>query len=257
VRRIACLVGLALAASTSVAAAPVSAASQPVVGFHIPAHAHAGKATPVTWHASGVGSGSVVLQGYNRPNWVTFRHLHGSKGSTTIPKEPIGIYDFRIAVYNHAGRLVTAKGHKLHVFGSVSWKTLFRNGSAENPGQYGSFNYVFRFFSNEVDYNALKVSNSPCDRVHIRYIPGTTNPNERVNNPSVVTAKLGRHNESTITHTSAPQQLAKIDASVPLNQSWSINLSEPGNGSRILNWYFNGTADCDQNLISSYNANQG
>ncbi len=256
-RRIACLLGLALATSTSLAAVPVSAASQPDVGFKIPAHAHAGKATPLTWHAAGVGNDSVVLQGLNGKTWQTFRHLHGAKGSTTIPKEPIGIYDIRIAVYNHSGRLVTAKGHKLHVFGKVSWKTLFRNGSAEHPGQYGSFNYVFRFFSNEVDYNALKVSNSPCDSVHIRYIPGTNNPNERVNNPSVVTVKLGRHNESTITKTSAPQTLAKIHASVPLNESWSINLSEPGNGSRLLTWYFNGSADCDQTLISNYNANQG
>jgi hypothetical protein len=236
---------------------PVSAASQPDVGFHIPAHAHAGKPTPLTWHASGVGSDTVVLQGRNGQTWNTFHHCHGSKGSTTIPKEPVGIYDIRIAVYSHSGKLVTAKGHKLHVFGSVSWKALFRNGSSEHPGQYGSFNYVFRFFSNEVDFNALKVSGSPCDYVHIRYIPGTDNPNERVNNPSEGTVKLGRHNESTITKTTPPQTEGKINASVPLGKSWSINLSEPGNGSRLLTWYFNGTADCDQNLISSYNANQG
>ena len=114
-RRIASLTGLALVASMSLAAVPVSAASQPVVGFKIPAHAHAGKATPVRWHAFGVGSDKVVMQGLNGHTWETFRTLHGSKGKTTIPKEPIGIYDIRIAVYNHARRLGTAKVPKPHV----------------------------------------------------------------------------------------------------------------------------------------------
>ncbi|MGN6474617.1 MAG: hypothetical protein ACTHK4_13350, partial [Mycobacteriales bacterium] len=151
-RRIASLTGLALIASMSLTAVPVSAASQPDVGFKIPAHAHAGKPTPLTWHASGVGSDKVVLQGLNGNTWEKFRTLHGSKGSTTIPKEPIGIYDIRIAVYNRAGRLVTAKGHKLHVFGKVSWKRLFSKATPIDSGTYGSFSYVFRFFSNDVDY---------------------------------------------------------------------------------------------------------
>lgn len=255
-RRIAALLGLMLAAATLVAALPAGAAGQPDVGFKVPAHAHAHKVTNVRWHASGVSSSeSVVMQGLNGRTWETFRHLHGTSGTTTIPGQPVGIYDFRIAVYSSSGSLITATGHKLHVFGTVSWGKLFQTPTNQR-GTYGSFRYVFQFFSNEVDYTALKVSGSPCDHVSIRYIPGTGNPNEQVNNPSEATVMLGRHGESTITRTTPPQTIGKLSASVPLGKSWSVNLSEPGNGGRLLTWYFNGKADCDQQRITTYQYNQ-
>ncbi|MGN6474488.1 MAG: hypothetical protein ACTHK4_12685, partial [Mycobacteriales bacterium] len=222
--------------------------------FKIPAHAHAGKPTPLTWHATGVGSDKVVLQGLNGHTWEKFRTLHGSKGSTTIPKEPIGIYDIRIAVYNHAGRLVTAKGHKLHVFGKVSWKRLFSKATPNDSGTYGSFSYVFRFFSNDVDYNALKISNNPCSSVHVEYIPGTQNPNEHVSGEGTV--MIGRHGESSVTSQAAAQTVGRSHASLPVGKTWSVNLSEPGNGTRTFTWYFNGSGICDQTVITTFQANQ-
>jgi hypothetical protein len=256
VRKIVCLIGLAAAASTAIAASPVSAAGTPHVGFKVPAHAHAGKPTTVRWHASGVGNKTVVLQGYNgnTKTWGTFHHLHGAKGKTTIPAQPIGIYDFRIAVFDHSGKLVKAKGHKLHVFGKVKWSKLFPPNTRPTGGEYGNFNYVFTFFSNQVDFTALKVRRNPCSSVSIRYIPGTENPNESVG--GIGTVKIGRHNRSTITDQAAAQHLGKVHAKLPVGATWTINLSEDGTGSRLYTWYFNGTAVCDQPTITSYSYNQ-
>ncbi|HVT21293.1 MAG TPA: hypothetical protein VHE57_07900 [Mycobacteriales bacterium] len=252
------LLGLAAAASTTLAAAPVSAAGTPDIGFKVPAHAHANKPTKVHWHASGVGHKTVVLQGYNGNTkiWGTFRHLHGSKGKTKIPAEPIGIYDFRIAVFDHAGKLITAKGHKLHVFGKVKWKTLFKSPLADGGNYDGRFPYVFRFFSNDVDYTALKVTDNPCTSVHIRYIPGADpeSPNQSLS--GIGTVKIGRHGRSSVQSQAAAQQEGKSHAALTLGKTWSINVSEDGAGSRIYNWYFNGTAVCDQTRITGFNTNQ-
>lgn len=252
-RRIVCLLGTVVAASTSLSVTTANAAGTPDIGFKVTAHAHANKPTTVHWHADNRGADTIVMQGYNAGTWETFRHLHGTKGTTTIPKEPIGIYDFRIAAYDHAGKLVTAKGHKLHVFGAVKWKTLFQP-PKNDSGSYGGFHYVFRFFSNDVDYTALKVTSNPCSSVHVEYIPGTENPNESVGGEGTV--KIGRHGRATVTSQTAAQHLGKVSASLPVGKSWSINLSEPGNGTRLFNWYFNGTAVCDQTRITSYSYNQ-
>ncbi|HWC36512.1 MAG TPA: hypothetical protein VG650_17020 [Mycobacteriales bacterium] len=254
-RRIVPLLGLALAASTALIAVPVSAAGTPDLGLKVPAHAHANKPTTVSWHARNRGSDTVVLQGYNgnTQSWGTFRHLHGTSGKTTFPAEPIGIYDFRIAAYSHSGKLVTAVGRKLHVFGTVKWKTLFQPPKSQ-AGTYGSFHYVFSFFSNEVDYTALKVSDNPCSSVHIEYIPGTENPNESVGGEGTV--KVGRHGRSTVTSQAAAQHVGTVNASLPVGKSWTVNLSEPGNGTRLFTWYFNGTAVCDQTRVTTYSYNQ-
>ena len=255
-RKLVSLLGLAIAASTSLVVGTASAAGTPDIGFSVPAHAHANKATSVHWHASGVGNKSVVLQGYNGndKSWGTFRHLHGASGKTTIPREPVGIYDFRIAVFDHSGNLVTAKGHKLHVFGKVKWSSLFSKAPRQERGDYGSFHYVWTFFSNDVNYTALKVTSNPCSSVHVEYIPGTDNPNESVGGEGTV--KIGRHGRSTITSQAAAQHIGKVNASLPVGKSWTINLSEPGNGTRLFTWYFNGTGICDQKVITTYSYNQ-
>lgn len=254
-RRIACLLGLAVAASTTLAATPVSAAGTPTLGLKVPAHAHAGKPTRVRWHASNVGSDSLVMQGYNSGTWETFRHLHGSFGTTTIPAEPIGIYDFRIAAYKKSGSLDTAVGRKLHVFGRVSWKSLFQT-PKNDSGDYRGFHYVYSFFSNDVDYTALKVTGNYCSSIHIEYIPGNDPSQENEPISGEGTLKIGRHGESTITSTDAAQHLGKVSASLPYRKDWSVNLSEPGNGTRLFTWYVNGSGICDQTRITSYAYNQ-
>jgi hypothetical protein len=237
-------------------AVPVSAAGTPDIGFKVPAHAHANKPTTVRWHARGVGSKSVVLQGYNGndKSWGTFRHLHGDSGRTTIPSQPIGIYDFRIAVFDHSGKLVAAKGHQLHVFGKVRWSKLFPSPPRAQGGQYGSFNYVFQFFSNDVNYAALKVTRNPCSSVRFSYIPGTENPNESVG--GVGTVLLSRHGRSAVKSEAAAQHMGKVHASLPLGKTWTIHVGEDGAGSRLYTWYFNGTAICDQQRITTYSYNQ-
>lgn len=254
-RKLVSLLGICLAASVALVAAPVSAASTPDIGFKVPAHAHANKPTTVHWHASGVGSKTVVLQGYSSAKgWQKVgKKLHGTEGKKTIPALPIGIFDFRIAVFDHSGKLIAAKGHKLHVFGKVSWRTLFQT-PKNDAGRYGSFHYVYSFFSNAVNYTALKVSHNPCTSIHISYIPGTENPNESVG--GVGTVMIGRHGRSSVTSQAAAQHKATSHATLPLGKSWSINLSEDGTGSRLYTWYFNGSGICDQKHITSFAYNQ-
>jgi hypothetical protein len=250
------MLGVVVAASTALAAAPVMAAGTPDIGFKVPAHAHANKPTTVRWHARGVGNKTVVLQGYNGndKSWGTFRHLQGDSGKTKIPSQPIGIYDFRIAVFDHSGKLVAAKGHKLHVFGKIRWSKLFPSPPRPQGGEYGSFHWVFSFFSNDVNYAALKVTHNPCSSVHIKYIPGTQNPNESVG--GVGTVLLSRHGRSAVKSEVAAQHLGKLHGKLPLGKAWTIHVGEDGAGSRLYNWYFNGTAVCDQQRITSYSFNQ-
>jgi hypothetical protein len=255
VRKIVPLIGLALAASTSLAAVPANAAGTPDLGLKVPAHAHAGKPTTVSWHANNRGSDTIVMQGYNNGTWVTFRHLHGTSGKTTIPSEPVGIYDFRVAAYAKSGRFVTATGRRLHVFGKVTWKSLFQT-PRDDSGTYGTFHYVYSFFSNDVDYTALKVTGNYCTSIHIRYLPG--NSQDRENDPisGEATLKLGRHGRSTITSTTNAPHPASVSGKLTLGKPWSVNLSEPGNGTRLFTWYVNGYGICDQTRITDYAYNQ-
>ena len=255
-RKLVSLLVLAFAASVALVASPVSAAATPDIGFKVPAHAHANKPTTVRWHASGVGHKTAVLQGYDSgKGWQQVgKKLHGTKGKKTIPALPIGIYDFRIAVFNHAGKLVAAKGHKLHVFGKVKWSSLFPSPPRAAAGDYGNFHYVFSFFSNEVNYAAMKVTRNPCTSVHIRYVPGTENPNESVG--GVGTVLLSRHGRSAVKSEAAAQHAGKLHGSLPLGKSWTIHVGEDGAGSRLYTWYVNGTAICDQPHISTYTTNQ-
>jgi hypothetical protein len=258
VRKLASLLGLAVAASMALVATPVSAAATPDIGFKVPAHAHANKPTTTRWHASGVGNKTVVLQGYNgnTKTWGTFRHLHGTSGKTTIPAQPVGIYDFRIAVFDHSGKLVATKGHKLHVFGTVKWKSLFQLPKGESGNYDGRFHYVFRFFSNDVDYTALKVTDNPCTSVHISYIAGSDPEAPGQNLSGSGTVKLGRHGRSTVSETTPAQHVGKLHGSLALGKPWSISVAEDGAGSRIYNWYMNGTAVCDQQRITGFSYNQ-
>ncbi|HVV76436.1 MAG TPA: hypothetical protein VHC43_10400 [Mycobacteriales bacterium] len=254
-RRIVSLLGVALAASTSLAAVPVSAAGTPDLGLKVPAHAHAGKPTKVSWHAHNRGSDKIVLQGYNNGTWERVATLHGTKGTATIPKVGIGIFAFRVAAFAKSGKLVTAVGRKLHVFGKVKWSSLFQTPRSDG-GDYRGFHYVYSFFSNDVDYTALKVNKNYCSSIHIHYVPGNSqsNPNDAISGEG--TLKLGRHGRSTITSTTTAQHEASLHGSLELGKSWSVNLSEPGNGTRLFTWYVNGSGTCDQTRITDYAYNQ-
>lgn len=253
VRRIASLLGLALVASASIAAVPVNAAGTPDLGLKVPAHAHANKATTVSWHAFNRGSDTIVLQGYNNGAWVKVHTLHGTKGTSTIPAVGIGIFDFRVAAFSKSGKLITAVGRKLHVFGKVKWSSLFQT-PKKDSGTYGTFHYVYEFFSNDVDYTALKVTGNYCSSIHINYIPGTDNPNENVAGEG--TMMLGRHGRATITSQAAAQHLGHVSGKLTVGKPWSVNLSEPGNGTRLFTWYVNGSGICDQTRITDYGYNQ-
>ncbi|HVS67821.1 MAG TPA: hypothetical protein VHE56_04675, partial [Mycobacteriales bacterium] len=249
------LLGLALAASTSLSAVPVNAAGTPDLGLKVPAHAHAHKATTVSWHAFNRGSDTIVLQGYNNGTWVKVHTLHGTKGTSTIPAVGIGIFDFRLAAYSKSGKLITAVGRKLHVFGKVKWSSLFQT-PKDDSGDYRGFHYVYSFFSNDVDYTALKVTGNYCSSIHIVYVPG--NSQDRQNDPisGEATMKLGRHGRSTITSTTTAQHKATVGGKLTLGKPWSVNLSEPGNGTRLFTWYVNGSGICDQTRITDYGYNQ-
>lgn len=256
-RKLLALLGVAVAASTVIAATPVGAAGTPDIGFKVPAHAHANKPTTVRWHANGVGNKKVVLQGYdgNANTWHVFRTLHEGSGKTTIKALPVGIYDFRIAVFDHSGKLFGApKGHKLHVFGTVRWSKLFASPPRPTGGEYGNFHWVFQFFSNDVNYAALKVTDNPCTSIHLSYIPGTENPNEGVG--GVGTVLLSRHGRSAIKSEAAAQHVGKLHGSLALGKSWTIHVGEDGAGSRLYTWYFNGTGICDQTNIKTFSFNQ-
>ena len=97
-RRIACLVGLALGASLLVAS-PVGAAAHPTLRLTVPAHAHANKAAAVTYHSSATGSEHLVIQRLAGSDWQTLKKLGSPNGSVTLPALPIGVYDLRLAAY--------------------------------------------------------------------------------------------------------------------------------------------------------------
>jgi hypothetical protein len=138
-------------------ALPVNAASSPSVGLKVPAHAHAGKTTKVTYHSSGVSGDSLVLQEAVNGAWNTVRHLSGVSGTTTVPKLALGIYEIRVAAFTHSGGLVTAKAHALHVFGTVSFANLFSQPTHAYSTPAKNFHYVFEFYNSAGTYTALAV----------------------------------------------------------------------------------------------------
>ena len=107
-----------------------------------------------------------------------------------------------------------------------------------------------------MDYTALKVTGNYCSSIHIEYVPGNpaSNPNDAISGEA--TMKLGRHGRSTITSTTSAQHKGTVGGKLTVGKSWSVNLSEPGNGTRLFTWYVNGYGICDQTRITDYNYNQ-
>ena len=174
-RTIACLVGGAALAASMVTAVPVSAAGQPSIHIKVPAAAKAGQPTKVKYSSTGLSGDSLVLQRANdNTHWHTIRHLSKPNGTTTVPKLAIGIYNLRIAAFTRKGGLVTADGHLLHVFGKVPFTKLFPqlgHGGTYQGG--GNYRYAFAFYNTDGTYTALTVKNSPCNSVHVSFVPGT------------------------------------------------------------------------------------
>jgi hypothetical protein len=137
----------------------------------------------------------------------------------------------------------------------VKWSSLFQT-PKKDSGTYGTFHYVYEFFSNDVDYTALKVTDNPCTSVHISYIAGSDPEAPGQNLSGSGTVKLGRHGRSTVSETTPAQHVGKLHGSLALGKPWSISVAEDGAGSRIYNWYMNGTAVCDQQRITGFSYNQ-
>ncbi|HEX3900257.1 MAG TPA: hypothetical protein VHW74_13900 [Mycobacteriales bacterium] len=254
-RRIACLAGFALGAAV-LTAMPVSAAGQPSVGLKVPAHAHAGHPTKVHYSSSGVSGDTLVLQRQVGSAWHTIRTLSASSGTTTVPKLALGIYEIRLAAFTHSGGLVTAKGRVLHVFGTVKFTDLFpqlgHGGHYSTPEK--NFKYAFAFYNTAGTYTALTVKDSPCDSVHVEFIPGTDNGTASVPGVSSGTLYLGRHNRSKIHKTVAPQHIGTVHGSVLLNQAWSLLVAQSAGGGQLMTWYVNGSASCDHSPVAHFAA---
>jgi hypothetical protein len=250
-RRIAGLVGLALAA-TMIAAAPVNAAAHPSLSLKVPAHAHAGHTTKVTYHSSGTGSDTLVIQRSVGSAWQTLRQLHADSGSATLPALGIGVYDVRLAAYTSSGQLVTAVGHKLRVFGKVSFADLFSLPTHAYSTPATNFHYIFAFYNARGTYTALTVKNSPCESLHIQFIPGSDNGNETVVGVSTGTMYLGRHDRSKVHATVAPQTVGKINGATNLNSAWSLLVAQASSGGQLLTWYVNGYGICDGSSIKTW-----
>jgi hypothetical protein len=255
-RRSACLIGFALGASTILTALPVNAAAQPSVGLKVPAHARAGHPTKVSYHSSGVSGDSVVLQRAVNGGWQTIQHLSKSSGTATVPKLALGVYEIRIAAFTKKGGLATAKAHALDVFGTVKFTDLFpqlgHGGYYSTPEK--NFRYAFSFYNSAGTYTALTVKDSPCDSVHVQFIPGTDNGTSTVVGVSSGTLYLGRHDRSKVHSTIAPQHIGKVHGAVELNHAWSLLVAQAASGGQLMTWYVNGTASCDESPIAHFAA---
>ncbi|HWA66180.1 MAG TPA: hypothetical protein VG899_07410 [Mycobacteriales bacterium] len=251
-RRMACLVGLALAATTVVGTAPVAAASHPGLHLKVPAHAHAGKAATVTYTSSNTGSDRLVIQRLAGSTWKTMRRLHASHGSATLPALPIGVYDVRLAAYTGSGRLVSAVGRKLRVFERVSFATLFNLPVHAYSTPEANFHYTMQFYNGRGTYTALVVKDAPCDSVHVQFIPGSDNGEETVVGVSSGTLYLGRHDRSKLHATVAPQHIGRVGGPLDVDGAWSLLVAQAASGGQLLTWYVNGFADCDANHITTW-----
>jgi hypothetical protein len=251
-RRRISLLGVALAATTSIIGGSAAAAGTASVGLKVPAHAQAGKPTTVTWHASNVSGDTVVLQREVGTTWKTIHHLSGTGGTTTVPKLRLGVYLVRVAAYSHSGKVVTATARRLHVFGTVSFTTLF-NRSSRETGTYSTpsqnFYYAFSFYNSNGQYTALAVKNSPCDSVHVEFIPGT-DPYQRVPNPKSVSLSIGVNGHPVATRNDSPQNEAQVGHSLQLHHAWSLYVAQPSNGGQTITWYVNGSASCDSTQVN-------
>jgi hypothetical protein len=250
-RRIACLVGLALSASLLVAS-PVGAAGHPTLHLKVPAHAHANKAATVSYSSSGTGSDKLVLQRLNGTDWQTVKRLQATRGTVTLPAVQLGVYDLRLAAYTTSGQLVSAVGHKLRVFGRVKFADLFGLGTHAYSTPAANFHYVFQFYNGRGTYTALVVKNAPCDSVHIQFIPGTDNGTATVVGVSSGTVYLGRHNRSKLHTTVAPQHVGRVGGPLDLNGAWSLLVAQAASGGQLMTWYVNGFADCDAQSITTW-----
>ncbi|HEX3901179.1 MAG TPA: hypothetical protein VHW74_18685 [Mycobacteriales bacterium] len=250
-RRIACLVGLALSASM-LAASPVDAAGHPTLHLKVPAHAHANKAATVTYSVSGAGSDAVALQRLSGTTWQTVKKLHSTTGTVTLPALQIGVYDLRLAAYTTHGQLVSAVGHKLRVFGKVKFAQLFNLPTHAYSTPAANFHYTFQFYNGRGTYTALVVKNAPCDSVHIQFIPGTDSGTSTVVGVSSGTLYLGRHNRSKLHATVAPQHVGRVGGPLDLNGAWSLLVAQAASGGQLMTWYVNGFADCDAQGITTW-----
>ena len=254
-RRIACLVGgLALGASM-LTAVPVNAAGQPSIHLKVPA-AKAGQPTKVMYRSSGLSGDSLVLQTANdNTHWKTVRHLSQPSGTTTVPKHDIGIYNVRVAAFTHKGGLVTADGHLLRVFGKVTFKQLFPQLGHGGTYQAANFHYAFSFYNDDGTYTALAVKHSPCNSVHVSFVPGG-DPGTLAAPVGVSsgTLYLGRHNKSKLHKTVAPLHVGKVHGAVQFDAAWSLLVAQARTGWQLMTWYVNGYANCDKFPITTYAA---
>lgn len=251
-RRIACLVGLALSASMLVGASPVGAAAQPALHLKVPAHAHANKAATVRYSAASTGSDALALQRLSGTSWQTVKKVHAGSGSVTLPALQIGVYDLRLAAYSSSGKLVRAVGHKLRVFGKVKFSQLFNLPTHAYSTPAANFHYTFQFYNGRGTYTALVVKNAPCDSVHVQFIPGSDNGNETVVGVSSGTVYLGRHDKSKLHATVAPQHVGRVGGPLVLNGAWSLLVAQAASGGQLITWYVNGFADCDAQSITTW-----
>ena len=251
-RRFALLAGFALAASTFAVAGPVSAASTPSLHLKVPAHARAGHPATVSYSSSGAGSDTLFIQRQEGSSWQTLQQLHSASGKYTLPSFGLGIYAIRLAAYTSHGKLVTAVGHQLHVFGRVKFADLFQQPIHSYSLPQKNFHYVFQFYNSRGAYTALVAKKAPCDSIHIQFVPGTDTGNQTVIGVSSATLYLGRHNKSKLQKTVAPQTIGNIGGSLALNGAWSIYLAQAASGGQLLTWYVNGYADCDGPTITTW-----
>ncbi|HVW80149.1 MAG TPA: hypothetical protein VHB69_04325 [Mycobacteriales bacterium] len=251
-RRIAGLAGLALAASVVATALPAPAASAPTLHLKVPAHARANQPATLTYRATGAGSDRLVLQRLAGTTWKTVRQLHSASGTATLGALPIGVYDVRLAAYTKSGKLVSAAGRKLRVFGRVSFADLFGLGVHAYSTPSANFHYTFQFYNGRGTYTALVVKRAPCDSVHVQFVPGSDNGNETLVGDSSGTVYLGRHNRSKLHATVAPQHVGRVGGPLDLNGAWSLEVAQAAGGGQLITWYVNGFADCDGTRITTW-----
>jgi hypothetical protein len=235
-----------------VSASPVAAASKPTLHLVMPAHVHANKPSTATYHSANTGSDEVVIQRMNGNRWQTIRRLHAASGKVTLPALGIGVYDVRLAAYTSGGQLVSAVGHKMRVFGRVSFAELFGLGVHAYSTPAANFHYTMQFYNSRGTYTALVVKDAPCDSVHVQFIPGTDNGNSTVVGVSSGTVYLGRHDRSKLHATVPPQTVGRVGGATDVGGAWSLLVAQAASGGQLITWYVNGFADCDATHITTW-----
>lgn len=252
-----CLIVITLVTiGLSILAGGAFAKPSPKVAWTSSRNATAGAPISVSWSSSGIGLSNLAIQHQvgTAHVWKTILKLSGRRGSTRLPAQGVGKYQYRLAALQ--GRHVVARQVvTIRVFGEVPFSKLFNREEHVVATPQFTFSYAL---SSQGQYATgqtstdFSIEHTYCTSVHIGFVGELLGEDNAGYPGGNVTVTLVQASREPVSATVPYLTMGSVDTVLTLGQSWAVNTSDSqgrGNYTHQAVTYFNGYAICDSTSL--------